>query len=82
MSVAMHPTRATSDHSEFSRVPLTEDLRHDEELSPFTSLERREFAADDSQAGKTIAKILCALFMYPLIVMAIVIWWTMRTLGN
>ena len=47
----------------------------------FSREELRQFADDDSQAGRQIGAILCSLFIYPLVVMTGVIWWTFRTLG-
>ena len=81
MSITMPTSRATLDDSQSIRSRLADDLRQDDEPSLFSREELREFAAGDSDAGRHIAKILCALFVYPLIVMAVVIWWTMRTVG-
>ena len=79
MSITMstshsNPVAAPSTHS---GVP--DDVRQDDEPSLFSREELRPFAAEDSGAGRNIAKILCALFVYPLIVMTVVIWWTMQT---
>ena len=82
MSITMPRSHATPDASQPIRSRLADDLRQDDEPSLFDREELRKFAADDSDAGRHIAKILCALFMYPLIVMTAVIWWTMRTVGH
>ena len=42
----------------------------------FSQDEIRQFAADDSEAGRRIGKILATLFVYTLIAMVIVTWWT------
>ena len=81
MSIAMPATHATRDASQPIRSRLADDLHQDDEPSLFSREELREFAADDSNAGRNIVKILCALFVYPLIVMTVVIWWTLRTVG-
>lgn len=53
-----------------------------DESSLFTREELRQFAADDAEAGGRIGKILSALFIYTLVAMSIVTWWTFRTVGN
>jgi len=47
----------------------------------FSREEVRQFDNDDAEAGRRIGKILTALFVYTLIAMSIVIWWTLRTVG-
>lgn len=53
-----------------------------DESSLFTREELRQFAADDAEAGGRIGKILSALFIYTLVAMSIVTWWTFRTVGH
>ncbi len=42
----------------------------------FDNAEIRQFEADDIQAGRAITKMLSLLFIYTLIAMSIVSWWT------
>lgn len=56
--------------------------RDEGEPALFDRDELRQFAADDTEAGRRIAKILAALFIYTLIAMSIATWWTFRTVGH
>lgn len=47
-------------------------------LDGFTREEIRQFEADDVEAGRNIGKILASLFVYTLIAMSIVTWWTFK----
>ena len=62
------------------RSPST-DSHEPDESELFSREKLRQFADEDSQAGRRIAAILVSLFIYPLVVMTIVIWWTFRTVG-
>ncbi len=42
----------------------------------FDADELKQFAADDSLAGSVIGKMLSLLFIYTLIAMSLVSWWT------
>ncbi|MFQ5731541.1 MAG: hypothetical protein ACE5KM_06270 [Planctomycetaceae bacterium] len=53
---------------------------HDE--TSFTDEEREQFDQDDEQAGRTLGKILCTLFVYTAVVMSFIIWWTFQTVGR
>ncbi|MEM9701771.1 MAG: hypothetical protein AAF907_04945 [Planctomycetota bacterium] len=44
---------------------------------PFTIEEYRQFAAEDGRAGKLIGWLLCALFIYTILVASAAIWWTL-----
>ena len=44
----------------------------------FTDRAWSEFGSEDAYAGQFIGKMLCAFFIYSLIVMAGVWWWTYR----
>ena len=80
MSVKMsHPTNRIPGSTE-TRNPSTEPSDGDEpEL--FSRKELRQFAAEDSQAGRAIGIILMTLFVYTIVAMTIVIIWTYRTVG-
>jgi hypothetical protein len=41
--------------------------------------ELEQFRSDDAAAARTIGKILSTLFLYTLIVMSLVVWWTLKT---
>ena len=45
---------------------------------PFTAEEYRQFAADDGRAGRVIGWLLCALFVYTILVASAAIWWTLN----
>ena len=78
MSVAEAPTtkQQTSDE------PNTDPSAQTPEEPLFTSSELREFSESDEEAGRRIGKILATLFIYTVIAMSIVIWWTMRVVGE
>ena len=44
--------------------------------APFTAEEYRQFAAEDGRAGRFIGWLLCALFVYTILVASAAIWWT------
>ncbi len=46
----------------------------------FTREELRQFEADDVEAGRRIGKILTSLFIYTLIAMSVVIWWSLQVI--
>lgn len=60
--------------------PAFEPDRNSEPL--FTSAEIRQFDADDAEAGRRIGKILATLFIYTVIAMSIVTWWTFNVVGQ
>ena len=47
----------------------------------FSREELRQFESDDAEAGRRIGKILTTLFVYTLVAMSIVIWWTLKTVN-
>ena len=62
--------------------PLVEPqtrLENSDELL-FTTAEIGQFSEEDNSAGRTIGTLLSTLFLYTVIIMTIVLWWTMRTL--
>ncbi|MFT5327245.1 MAG: hypothetical protein ACI8P0_005134 [Planctomycetaceae bacterium] len=46
----------------------------------FTREELRQFEAADTEAGRRIGKILTSLFVYTLIAMTVVIWWSLQVI--
>jgi hypothetical protein len=52
----------------------TESPSEDEPM--FVTQELTRFDADDSEAGGAIGKLLCFFFLYTVIAMSIVGWWT------
>lgn len=86
MSIAIQSSHAAGVTS--SSPKLHSDIVSDNHLvageaeSLFSRDELREFAKDDSDAGRRIAKILAALFIYTLMAMGIATWWTFRTIGH
>lgn len=49
---------------------------------PFAPAELRQFEADDITAGKAIGKMLSLLFIYTLVAMSIVVWWTLQVVNS
>ena len=47
---------------------------------PFDADELKQFDADDALAGSIIGKMLSLLFIYTLIAMSLVSWWTWKSL--
>jgi hypothetical protein len=43
---------------------------------PFTERQIEQFDADDGDAGRAIGKMLAMFFLYTIIAMSIVAWWT------
>jgi hypothetical protein len=73
MSVALQTPAPNSFADEFSTA---------DESPLFDRQELNQFRLEDAQAGRTIGKILTTLFIYTLTAMGIVIWWSLRTIGN
>ena len=46
---------------------------------PFTERQIDQFDADDGDAGRAIGKMLALFFLYTVIAMSIVAYWTFRT---
>lgn len=46
----------------------------------FSREELRQFESDDAEAGRRIGKILTSLFVYTLIAMSVVIWWSLQVI--
>ena len=82
MSLALPATHRTSDASPTTRTRPANDLGPDDEPSLFSREELREFAVDDAAAGRSIGKILSALFIYTLLAMSVATWWTFLTVGH
>jgi hypothetical protein len=56
-------------------------FRPDHSTEPlFTREELRRFEEDDTEAGRRIGKILTSLFVYTLIAMSVVIWWSLTVI--
>lgn len=45
----------------------------------FTPVQVEQFEADDVEAGSAIGKMLSILFLYTVLVMSFVAWWTYRS---
>jgi len=43
---------------------------------PFSERQIEQFDADDGDAGRAIGKMLASFFLYTVIAMSIVAWWT------
>lgn len=48
----------------------------------FTPLEVEQFEADDVVAGAAIGKMLSLLFLYTVLAMSFVVWWTYSSLSE
>jgi hypothetical protein len=54
-----------------------------EESEPlFTDEEIKQFDADDTQVGGAIGKMLSVFFLYTVVAMSIVAWWTFNNSAN
>jgi hypothetical protein len=51
------------------------------QASVFTNAEWEQFREEDNSAGQAIGKILVTLFLYTVIIMSLVSWWTFRMVG-
>ena len=58
----------------------TETIPEGEPL--FVNRELTQFDADDSEAGGAIGKMLCFFFLYTVIAMSIVGWWTWSSVAG
>ena len=48
----------------------------------FTVAEVEQLSADDVTAGRSIGKMLALLFLYTILAMPLVIWWTFHTIAS
>ena len=48
----------------------------------FTAVEIEQFEADDVVAGSAIGKMLSILFLYTVLAMSFVAWWTMSSVSS
>ncbi len=48
----------------------------------FTPLEKEQFDEDDVTAGRAIGKMLSLLFLYTVIAMSLVSWWTFSAVSD
>lgn len=81
-----HESTQASEAEGQTAVPTAGEASHagNEPLDPakvFDSEQIRELEADDAKAGSVIGKMLALFFLYTVIVMSIVAWWTVQSLG-
>lgn len=48
----------------------------------FDRTELEQFDQDDQSAGRAIGKMLTLFFFYTVIAMSLVVWWTVRAVGD
>ncbi|HIE99769.1 MAG TPA: hypothetical protein EYG03_26295 [Planctomycetes bacterium] len=60
---------------------MTETATPDDDAL-FTATEVQQFEADDVVAGSAIGKMLSALFLYTVLAMSFVAWWTFSTVSE
>lgn len=48
----------------------------------FNRAELEQFDQDDQTAGRAIGKMLALFFFYTVIAMSLVVWWTIRAVGD
>ena len=82
MSIAMPAMHEASDVIHEIHNNTEGVIHHNDEASLFSGDELRQFAADDADAGRSIGKILSALFIYTLRAMSVAVWWTLKTVGH
>ncbi len=61
---------------------MSETTAHTSDAPLFSEFEIEEFAADDVVAGKAIGQMLSLLFLYTVLAMALVSWWTFSTVSS
>lgn len=61
---------------------MTESATPSSEEPLFTAVEVEQFEADDVVAGAAIGKMLSALFLYTILVMTFVGWWTYSSIHS
>lgn len=61
-----------------SDTPATETA----EEPLFSVAEVEQFSEDDTTAGRAIGKMLSALFLYTVLAMCLVTWWTFSSLAD
>jgi hypothetical protein len=49
---------------------------------PFDERQIEQFDADDGDAARAIGKMLASFFLYTVIVMSLVAWWTLSRRGS
>jgi hypothetical protein len=59
-------------------VPVHDDPASPGEGGPFNEQQIEQFEEDDADAGRGIGKMLATFFLYTVIAMSIVAWWTLR----
>jgi hypothetical protein len=77
--VTEHETTAAAATQEPDTTPDAHSALGTETANPeklFTHDEIEQFDADDETAGGTIGKMLALFFLYTVIVMSVVAWWT------
>ena len=62
------------EHAAESHLPATAVVAAPERL--FTERQIEQFDADDGDAGRALGKMLATFFLYTVVVMLIVAWWT------
>jgi hypothetical protein len=76
---AHEPTTAVTDANKPDVTPDAHSAHGTPTANPeklFTHEEIEQFDADDEMAGGTIGKMLALFFLYTVIVMSAVAWWT------
>jgi hypothetical protein len=73
MSELLHAPAATS--------PMHADSLAPGEGGPFNEQQVEQFEEDDGDAGRAIGKMLALFFLYTVIVMSGVAWWTFHHQG-
>ncbi|MDA1017059.1 MAG: hypothetical protein O3A00_21700 [Planctomycetota bacterium] len=72
-------SRSSISSHAWTAKPIPPDPPIDELFEP---LEVESFRQEDGDAGRHITIILCSLFIYTAIIMSVVLWWTLRTIGE
>ena len=61
---------------------MTEHPTTSPEEPLFTAVEIEQFEADDVVAGSAIGKMLSILFLYTVLAMSFVAWWTVTSISS
>jgi hypothetical protein len=63
-------------HAHAATIPLHDDPPSPGEGGPFSEQQVEQFEEDDGDAGRAIGKMLAIFFLYTVIAMSGVAWWT------
>lgn len=79
MSATLIPSHMSGVSDSVFRLSSQKEISDLDGPELFSREELQQFADEDRNVGRRIGTILSVLFVYPLVVMTVVIWWTLLT---